>query len=592
MPQPPTAQNPRPTIVRHLVVVLLSAMSILLYLDRFCVSFAERLIKEDLNLTNTQMSWFLSAFFFTYALAQVPSGWMTDRYGARVMLTIYILGWSLFTAMIGFAGGLVFLLLARAGCGLGQSGAYPTGGSVLSKWIPFSNRGTASSFVALGGRAGGMIAPVLTGYLIVAFVPLTVDSKLQSSNILKPRQLATSLVEAAAPVETVDEEIQDGKHVADELLSAKLHVWETLSTDARNAFREVATEKNTTPADAVESLVGAVNQLIADPDFYEADAFTAISLPQEGKKLLKQRETKPLSTEQSARLNRLALETVFPDEIGKIYVAGWRPVMIVYGAAGIFVAALFWLAFRDRPERHPLANDTECRMIGLGRPASALNPHGKAGAVPLRRLICSASMWYNSVSQLGTNIGWVFIVTWFPRYLKEVHHVPLVERGWMAGLPLMFGMGGMLLGGFLTDWLTQRFGLKWGRRLPWGGPKLIGCAAFLACTQVDNPWPATAALCVVSFCTDIGGASVWAFTQDVGGRYAGSVLGWGNMWGNLGATISPILLNIVIENAGWDEMFLVCAAGFLIAGVAPFGVDPTIPIPLPEEDEGPSVVAN
>ena len=68
-------------------------MAFLLYLDRFCVSFAADYIKEDLDLSQAQMSWFLSAFFWSYALAQVPSGWLSDRYGARIMLVIYILSW-------------------------------------------------------------------------------------------------------------------------------------------------------------------------------------------------------------------------------------------------------------------------------------------------------------------------------------------------------------------------------------------------------------------------------------------------------------------------------------------------------------------
>ena len=69
----------RPTAVRYLVVGVTSLMSVLLYLDRFCVSFAEGFIQADLGLTDVQSGWMLSAFFWTYALAQVPTGWLTDR---------------------------------------------------------------------------------------------------------------------------------------------------------------------------------------------------------------------------------------------------------------------------------------------------------------------------------------------------------------------------------------------------------------------------------------------------------------------------------------------------------------------------------
>ena len=73
----------KPTRIRHVVILAATMMSILLYLDRFCVSFAVDYIREDLSLTQNQMSWFLSAFFWSYALAQDPSGWLSDRFGAR-----------------------------------------------------------------------------------------------------------------------------------------------------------------------------------------------------------------------------------------------------------------------------------------------------------------------------------------------------------------------------------------------------------------------------------------------------------------------------------------------------------------------------
>ena len=91
--------NEKPTRIRHVVVGSTSLMAVLLYLDLFCISFVEMYIQEDLGLTNNQVAWMLSAFFWTYALGQVPSGWLTDRFGSRLMLTLYVLLWSLFTGL-------------------------------------------------------------------------------------------------------------------------------------------------------------------------------------------------------------------------------------------------------------------------------------------------------------------------------------------------------------------------------------------------------------------------------------------------------------------------------------------------------------
>ena len=105
----------QPTSIRHVVVGAAFLMSVLLYLHRFCISVAQTYIQQDLGLTNAQIAWMLSAFFWTYALGQVPSGWLTDRFGSRAMLTLYILLWSLFTGLTGAAGAFVAVLLLRFG---------------------------------------------------------------------------------------------------------------------------------------------------------------------------------------------------------------------------------------------------------------------------------------------------------------------------------------------------------------------------------------------------------------------------------------------------------------------------------------------
>jgi nitrate/nitrite transporter NarK len=283
-------------------------------------------------------------------------------------------------------------------------------------------------------------------------------------------------------------------------------------------------------------------------------------------------------------MNRLLLEAIFPDQIGRIYVAGWRPVMIAYGVLGLAVAAAFWFVIRDRPDNHPWCNAAEQQLIAFGRPDTAPSPHGPARSLPWSNLLTSRSMWLNCFAQVGVNVGWVFLVTWFPRYLIEAHHVPILERGAMASTPLVVGWLGMFGGGRLTDWLVRRLGLRLGRSLPWACSRFIGTAAFLICPYLDSPWAVTIALSFVALSTDLGTAAGWAYCQDVGGRYVGSILGWGNMWGNFGATASPILLAWVFESFGWTPMFMVCAASFLAAGLLALGIDATIPI-APREDE-------
>src|SRR6185369_16367417 len=78
-----------PTRVRFLVVALCMVMSVLLYLDRFALSPATDPILRELKITKEEFGRTYFAFFFAYALLQVPAGWLSDRFGARGTLTLY-----------------------------------------------------------------------------------------------------------------------------------------------------------------------------------------------------------------------------------------------------------------------------------------------------------------------------------------------------------------------------------------------------------------------------------------------------------------------------------------------------------------------
>ena len=91
----------QPTKIRLLTAAMLTVMACLLYLDRYAVGIASQRMRSDLQMTQTQMSWFLSSFFWAYALSQVPAGWLSDRFGPRMMLAAFIVGWSLFTGLLG-----------------------------------------------------------------------------------------------------------------------------------------------------------------------------------------------------------------------------------------------------------------------------------------------------------------------------------------------------------------------------------------------------------------------------------------------------------------------------------------------------------
>jgi len=84
---------------RHRVLTLLAALSVITYLDRVCISVAGPRIHSELHLSPQDWGLVTGAFAVAYALFEIPSGYLADRFGARAMLTRIVLWWSAFTTL-------------------------------------------------------------------------------------------------------------------------------------------------------------------------------------------------------------------------------------------------------------------------------------------------------------------------------------------------------------------------------------------------------------------------------------------------------------------------------------------------------------
>lgn len=409
-----------PTKVRHSILAVTTLAAFLMYLDRICMSEIVKTatFRAEFPLTDDQLSWVLGAFFWAYAIGQVPAGWLSDRFGIRPLMTVFIILWSVFTALTGFATGLWTLLLTRMGCGLAEAGAYPASSSLLRKWAAWGNRGVASSIVSLGGRLGGAAAPLLTMLVIT-----------QSGN------------------------------------------WRW---------------------------------------------------------------------------------------------AGW-----IYGAAGVLFAWAFWHIYRESPARHPNCNDAERALLAEGRPAEA--DATVSYRFPWKAMLSSKNLWFMCGMQFWTNVGWAFLATWMPRYLKQTLQLTDEASGTLSTVSLVIGLGGMMAGGFFADACVRWLGLVRGRMIPLAGTRFLAAIMFVLAIQTTNPWLLVPALGLVAFFTDAGLPAVWATMQDLGGRYTAPVFGWANMWGNIGAALSPVFIAQINkqldQNSDWHEALYFCAISFIISGL-------------------------
>ena len=153
----------RPTTV---VLTLLCLMYAITYIDRVNVSTAQGVFKQELHLSNTQAGFIFSAFAYPYLLFQIFGGWIGDRFGARMALTIAGLIWSVGTVMTGLAGSLASMIGARLVLGFGEGATFPLATRAMSDWTPASRRGFAQGITHSAARLGNAITPPMVAALI------------------------------------------------------------------------------------------------------------------------------------------------------------------------------------------------------------------------------------------------------------------------------------------------------------------------------------------------------------------------------------------------------------------------------------------
>ncbi len=157
----------RPTSIRYLALSWLTLAASLSYLCRNSVGVAESTIRADLGLTLEQSGWFMGAFFWTYAVFQVPSGWFVERQGTRIALSIFAIGWSVAMICIGIAPGFWLLIAAQLTMGVAQAGIFPASCNSIGHWMPIARRSLSCGILAAGMQVGAISASGLTGELMI-----------------------------------------------------------------------------------------------------------------------------------------------------------------------------------------------------------------------------------------------------------------------------------------------------------------------------------------------------------------------------------------------------------------------------------------
>ena len=252
---------------------------------------------------------------------------------------------------------------------------------------------------------------------------------------------------------------------------------------------------------------------------------------------------------------------------------GWRTSFYIFGAIGIVWAILWFIWFRDYPAEKRGVTARELEEIGAGGTRGA---HAKT---PWRRLFAQPNLWWIMLMYHANAWCGFFYLTWMHTFLangRDFTPSDLLSFSW---LPFVFGGLANLAGGFTSDALVKRIGLRWGRRLlGFGG---LGLAAvFLVLTIFTTDKFLTILWLALAYgCSDFALPVAWAVCLDVGDKHAGVVTGAMNMAGQLGSFLTTVLFGYIVVAFGtYNAPLVPIAIMSLIGALAWLKIDATRPL--------------
>jgi cyanate permease len=156
----------------------------------------------------------------------------------------------------------------------------------------------------------------------------------------------------------------------------------------------------------------------------------------------------------------------------------------------------------------------------------------------------------------------------------------LSKSAFLGILPLFLGGIGCMFSGMIAPRLTRATGstAKTRRLLAYVG--FIGASGMLfLSSQLENPVLAMVSMGFASFSNDLVMPGAWAACMDVGGKHAGTLSGTMNMTGNLGGSLSPVVIGYVLQQTGsWQIPFYVSCTIYLMGVFCWMALDPVTPL--------------
>ncbi|WP_017802018.1 MFS transporter [Winslowiella toletana] len=162
-----TAATPVVTRLRWGIILILLTAAVVNYLDRANLSIANTTIAAEFGFSQTEMGLLLSAFLWPYALANLPAGWLVDKFGPKRMFSWALGLWSSFTVMAAFVNSYSMFYGLRMMLGISESPFFTSGIKITHRWFGDKERGLPTAIINTGSQIANAIAPPILTVLLL-----------------------------------------------------------------------------------------------------------------------------------------------------------------------------------------------------------------------------------------------------------------------------------------------------------------------------------------------------------------------------------------------------------------------------------------
>ncbi|UXR78147.1 MULTISPECIES: MFS transporter [unclassified Staphylococcus] len=260
---------------------------------------------------------------------------------------------------------------------------------------------------------------------------------------------------------------------------------------------------------------------------------------------------------------------------------GWQAVFYIFGAIGFLIAMLWAIIAKDLPEHHKMVSEAEKQFIMENRDVVSTEKSSAPWGIFFTRFSFYAIAAQYFIVQFAITL----FLMWLPTYLMETFHIDNLTMSKIAGIPWFVMFLLILSGGFISDRILSAGKSRFMARAS------IAIAGFVVFGVALNfaVGAQTLAMNIFWMSVCLGGIGLsmvmsWASATDLGRNFAGTVSGWMNLWGNIGAMLSPILAGYLATIMGWPTTLRLMLVLVVIAIILWFFVRPDHPL-IREESE-------